>query len=380
MISVLQYLNSIEDSYGLTRSIGEISPCRDDDGRIIFSTGNSAVVFKILYGNKSMMLKCYTRQKRDLKEIYGERLLEKELFIYSGLEGEWVDVVFDEWIEGKTLEQTIIDAANCDNRSKLKELASKFDALSIELLDSHYSHGDIKPDNIIVDGSGELHLIDFDASYLPSMAGQLSSELGAKAYQHPSRTIETFDDSLDDFPIALISTALHALSTLPALYQKYIECDGLLFDVSNIAMDRAYSEVVDIFEHNGDAIRLSVARLLLSPTTKLFGLKNLLATDIDVCSKDDELELFVESGLWGYRTTERVVIPALYSCGFEFSDGLAAVQVGSAWHYIDRDGKLTINCSNYDAIKPFKNGVAKVRKGGVWQEINLKGNNIKFDI
>lgn len=384
MISILQYLNSIEDSYGLTKSLGEICPCRDNTGRVIFSTGNSAVVFKILHHNKPMMLKCYTRQKRGLKEIYGERFLENELYIYEGIEGRWVDVVLDSWIEGETLEDTIAGATKSSDRDKLKELACKFDALSIELLSKEYAHGDIKPDNIIVDNGGELHLIDLDATYLPSMAGELSSELGTKAFQHPARTVETFDDSLDDFPIALISTALHALSIQPALYHKYIARDGLLFDVQNRDKDSAYNEAIKLFEGAGDAVRLQIAKLLLSPTTKLFGLDKLLNINLDnpSANSDEGLELYVERGLWGYCTsdTNRVVIPPLYNCGFEFSDGVAAVQVGSAWHYIDKIGDVIINCTEFDVIKPFKDGVARVRKDGEWRDIKLNCNDIKFDI
>lgn len=32
-------------------------------------------------------------------------------------------------------------------------------------------------------------------------------------------------------------------------------------------------------------------------------------------------ELFVENGLWGYRTPEQVVVPPLYDCGFDFTEG-----------------------------------------------------------
>ena len=50
------------------------------------------------------MLKCYTRPKRNLREIYGQRCLHDELYIHTDRRhGQWVDVVLDEWIEGETL-------------------------------------------------------------------------------------------------------------------------------------------------------------------------------------------------------------------------------------------------------------------------------------
>ena len=89
-------------------------------------------------------------------------------------------------------------------------------------------------------------------------------------------------------------------------------------------------------------------------------------------------ELFVENGLWGYRTPEQVVVPPLYDCGFDFTEGLAAVRVGQAWHYIDTEGRTRIRCAGYEAVKPFRNGRAKVIRDGRRLEIDRAGREFEI--
>ena len=281
------------------------------------------------------------------------------------------------------------------------------------------------------------------------------------AFQHPARTIRDFNASLDDYPAALISTALHALALDPTLYVRYPDADGLLFSPQQIRTDEALREAIALFEREGLAVQYRIARLLYAPTPRLFGLPELLAwaartggppcggregeettgntggdksgdtdggaerypagntgcgadkhtgggtrgitgntgygrdkhTDGDTsggelfAGKDGDVrndggavspELFVGNGLWGYRTPERIVIPPLYDCGFDFTEGLAAVRVGQAWHYIDIEGRTRIRCAGYEAVKPFRNGRAEVIRDGRRLEIDRAGREFEI--
>ena len=437
MFTLRQYLTSLADTHGLTRTLGEIEVCRDKEGRMRYTVGNSAIVFRIRHEGCIRSLRCYMHHPRHLPEIYGEKLLPQELFIYtSPAGGVWTDVVLGDWIEGVTLHEAIVEAAEAGDTARLRRFAAAFDRMAAALTADDWAHGDLKPENIVADGEGRLHLIDFDAMFLPAFAGQPSPELGTAAFQHPARTVRDFDASLDDYPAALISTALHALVLDPTLYARYSDADGLLFSPQKIRTDTALREALALFEQAGLAAQYRIARLLRSPSLRLPGLPQLLALAAEtmgtkerpekagtvktartegtaetpetdrteetagaektteteetadgnsgaaVRSTDgtvaEETELFVENGLWGYRTPDHVVVPPLYDCGFDFTEGLAAVRLGATWHYIDGTGRPRISCPGCEAVKPFRNGRASVVRSGRRREIDRTGR--EFDI
>lgn len=492
MISVRQYLFSVGNSRGLTRTLGRIDVCRDADGRMCYRAGNSAVVFKIRRGGACYALRCYTRKTRNLEAVYGPKLLRGELFVYrDDRQGEWTDVVVDRWVEGQTLHERIAAA----DRAEFARLAEAFDRLAAAMTADDCAHGDLKPENIVVRPDGTLRLIDFDASFLPAFAGTESPELGTAAFQHPARTTADFDARLDDFPAALISTALHALACDPTLRERYDTQDTLLIDPHRLPDDEALREILALFERQGMALSYRIARLLLSPGYRLPGLPELFAravrtgaaygaahaaatrpqnrsqkapctahgernsrsggdgavgvgevlntsdipfrteTDEDtLCAAHDRRnsrsggdgtvgvggapdalcdteapserstaplvppdtagteglrcapseaappaeapELFVEHGLWGYRDlrTGETTIPPLYDCGFDFTEGLAAVRLGRTWHFIDTDGHTVIRCPGCEAVKPFRDGKARILRGGRISEIDRDGH------
>lgn len=383
MRTLRQYLFTLTDPEGLTRRLGEIVLCRDAAGRPAYAVGNSAIVFRVRHEGRLRALRCFLRPMRHLREIYGERLFERELYLYtSPTTGEWVDVVLDEWIEGRTLREAVHRAASDGDREQLAALAAAFDRLALAMVTDDRAHGDLKPENLIVDPAGRLHPIDHDATFLPAFAGEPSPELGTAAYQHPARTAADFDATLDDYPAALISTALHALAEEPGLYASYGAGDGLLFTPSQIPHEAPYREVVALFERRGMAVAYRIARLLTAPTLRLFGLEELLReavrrqTEAERAEGPDEgpaPELFERGGLWGYRTQTKCVIAPLYDNGFEFSEGLAAVQLGGTWHFIDRRGRTRISCPGCEAVKPFRNGRARIIRRGIRSEIDPAG-------
>lgn len=376
MFTLRQYLTTLADTHGLTKTLGGMEVCRDSRGRMCYTVGNSAIVFRVRHEGHIRSLRCYMHPPRHLAEIYGERLLPQELYLYdSPRSGVWVDVVLGDWIEGATLHEAVAEAAAAEDTARLGQLAAAFDRLAARLTSDDWAHGDLKPENIVVDSSGRLHLIDLDAMYLPAFAGEASPELGTAAFQHPARTIRDFNASLDDYPAALISTALHALAEDPTLWDRYGSSDGLLYTPQRIASDPAYRETLALFEKRGMAVQYRIAQLLTAPTLRLFGLAELLAEAVREKpaarsgTEAETPELFVENGRWGYRTAERVVVAPLYDNGFDFTEGLAAVQLGGTWHYIDTAGRTRLSCPGCAAVKPFRGGKAQVVRNGERQEI-----------
>ena len=381
MFTLRQYLLTLSDSRGLTRTLGEVELCLDERGRPRYSVGNSAVVFRIRRNGCIRSLRCYLRKMRHLREIYGDKLLEKELFLYTSSEtGVWVDAVLGDWIEGVTLHEAAAEAALARDTAKLRSLAESFDALAAGMIADDCAHGDLKPANIIVGRDRKLHPIDFDATFLPAFAGETSPELGTAAYQHPARTAADFNERLDDYPAALISTGLHALAEDPTFWDRYGTTDGLLFSPREIPGDPAYREALALFERRGRAVQYRVAQLLCAPSLQLCGLAELLREAVRQAGEQQPAtdkstpELFVENGRWGYRTPQRIVIPPLYDSGFDFTEGLAAVLLGGTWHYIDTTGRTCLSFPECEAVKPFRNGRAQVVRNGCRIGIDRAGN------
>lgn len=142
MFTLRQYLTTLADTHGLTRTLGEIEVCRDGKGRICYSAGNSAVVFRIRCEGRVRSLRCYMHHPRHLAEIYGEKLLPQELFIYtSPAGGVWVDVVLSDWIEGVTLHEAVAAAAEAGDTARLRRFAAAFDRMAAALTADDWAHG-----------------------------------------------------------------------------------------------------------------------------------------------------------------------------------------------------------------------------------------------
>lgn len=366
--SIRQFIEALQDPYGLTRTLGEIEVCRSSDGEPLRWVGNSAVVFKIRCGGRYKMLKCYTRPMEHLEAIYQEKLLRQELYVWQADgQGEWCDVVIDDWIEGITLYEAVMRGAGSGDKAHLSNLARQFDRLALELLESDWAHGDLKPENILLDESGTLRPVDFDAMFLPVFAGEKSPELGTAAYQHPRthgggfrrvdrRLLHRHD--LHD-PARAGARARTARPLQPGRGTAALAPENR---PARLCGPRRMPRTV---RKAGDAVRYRIARLLESPLMRLPNLKPLVR--YAVCGPEtpaDRGELFVRDGLWGFKIGERELIPPIYDAGFDFTEGLAAVRTGRCWHFIDPTGAVAIDCSDCNAVKPFANGRAIVVRDG----------------
>ena len=75
---------------------------------------------------------------------------------------------------------------------------------------------------------------------------------------------------------------------------------------------------------------------------------------------------------WGYLDkTGKVTIPPLYDCTWDFSEGLARVQIGETWGFIDKTGAMIIEPKAFSVVNDFSGGLASA--------ITEDGEDVLFD-
>ena len=246
---ISEYLVAIRDAKDNLDKLSHLVPVMDKYGEPYRSSGAFAVVFKMKdeQTGKCYALKCFTEEQEGRAEAYRKiaeelefvdspyitsvKYLENELFVDSNCENEEFPVLLMDWIEGETMETYVAD--NYTDTHAMAMLCYRFCKMAVWLRSQPFAHGDIKPDNIMVRPDGTLTLVDYDGMFMPAMKGQKSPTVGTKDFSHPLRTIDDFDETIDDFALASIALSLKAISLDPSLLQTYGASDHLLFSAAD---------------------------------------------------------------------------------------------------------------------------------------------------
>ena len=242
---ISEYVRAIQDASSNLDKLTHLVPVLDDHGEPYRSSGAFAVVFKMKdeQTGKCYALKCFTEEQEGRAEAYrliadeldmvdspyitSVKYMEKELFVDSQCEEDEFPVLLMDWVEGETMETYI--SSNYCNQYAMSMLSYRFGKMAAWLRTQSFSHGDIKPDNIIVRPDGSLTLVDYDGMFVPSMKGSQSPTIGTRDFSHPLRTVDDFDETIDDFSLASIALSLKAISMKSTLLDIYGASDRLLF-------------------------------------------------------------------------------------------------------------------------------------------------------
>lgn len=242
---ISEYVKAIQDASDNLDKLAHLTPVQDDHGEPYRSSGAFAVVFKMLDKStgKYYALKCFTEEQEGRADAYRQiadeldlldspyitsvKYMEKELFVDSQCEEDEFPVLLMDWVDGETMEAYI--AANYHNQSAMSLLCYRFGKMAAWLRSQSFAHGDVKPDNIIICPDGSLTLVDYDGMFVSSMKGCKSPTVGTRDFCHPLRTVDDFDETIDDFSLASIALSLKAISMKSTLLDIYGASDRLLF-------------------------------------------------------------------------------------------------------------------------------------------------------
>ncbi|RGL57045.1 hypothetical protein DXC61_12305 [Segatella copri] len=346
---ISEYVKAIQDAGDNLDKLSYLTPVLDDHGEPYRSSGAFAVVFKMQdkSSGKYYALKCFTEEQEGRADAYRQiadeldmvdspyitsvKYMEKELFVDSQCEEDEFPVLLMDWVDGETMEAYI--SANYHNQSAMSLLCYRFGKMAAWLRSQSFAHGDVKPDNIIIRPDGSLTLVDYDGMFVSSMKGSKSPTIGTKDFSHPLRTMDDFDETIDDFSLASIALSLKAISMNSTLLDTYGASDRLLFSekdyrtpsnskvisaLQGLMCDKDFCTLYSLF-------MLALARKELSTCSfRLFiGEKpNLLQTIEDLPTKatDEELkEAFVDE--WGvkYSKDGRKLLKAPYELNGTYS-------------------------------------------------------------
>ena len=246
---ISEYVRAIQDASNNLDELAHLVPVLDDHGEPYRSSGAFAVVFKMKdeQTGKCYALKCFTEEQEGRAEAYHQiadelefvdssyitsvKYLDKEIFVDSSCEEDEFPILLMDWIDGETMETYI--AENYQDNYTMAMLCYRFCKMAAWLRSQPFAHGDIKPDNIMVRPDGNLTLVDYDGMFVPAMKGQKSPTIGTKDFSHPLRTVDDFDETIDDFALASIALSLKAISLKPSLLDEYGAADRLLFSVND---------------------------------------------------------------------------------------------------------------------------------------------------
>ena len=324
-----EYVSAIRDASDNLDELAHLVPVLDDHGEPYRSSGAFAVVFKMKdeQTGKCYALKCFLEEQEGRAEAYrliadeldyidssyvtSVKYLEKEIFVDSSCEEDEFPVLLMDWVEGETMETYI--ANNYQDEYAMGMLCYRFCKMAAWLRSQPFAHGDIKPDNIMVRPDGNLTLVDYDGMFVPAMKGQKSPTIGTKDFSHPLRTVDDFDETIDDFALASIALSLKAISMNSTLLDTYGASDRLLFSESDYrtpSSSKAISALQDLMCDKNfctlySLFMLALARKELSACScRLFiGEKPIPSQTIEDLSTEvteDELnEAFIDE--WGVK-------------------------------------------------------------------------------
>ncbi len=382
-----QYIDTLSQREIFTRRLSHFSVPNH------YNSGNFGVVFKIEGSiGECYALKCFTCEQVGRREAYMKiarelpssdylvslEYLEDEILVAPHGMNELIpfDVIRMEYVDGVTLSEKIAQEVATGNTYSLKTISQNFDMMAIWLLGQKFAHGDIKPDNIIVQSDLSLKLIDYDGVFVESMEGENQRECGTQIFQHPLRSEMSYCKAIDDYSIALMSLMLRAIAEEIYVYEQFSVSPSEMIIRAEDAVN-SNSTALDYIEKR-KLVSKELITAVKSKTPQIVGLTQIIAQNIISIEKRDEsstIQIVEINGKYTLADKDgKKITRNSFDKIWNFpKDGeLTLVRSGEKYGYINKKGKIIISLK-FDYATPFNEGVAAVSIGGKYGYISTSG-------
>jgi hypothetical protein len=243
-LTITEYRKLIDaDPMGFFRNDPELHACRPipnprRPNTIVFYSGSAAAIFPLMIGSKKIGIKLFSRKIPELAVRYahiGPALNRLDSPHFARIEyregpqqgatigADHTPYLKMEWVEGVDLKAKVIELTQTRDATALQNLADQWRELALLMEREQIAHGNLNAEDLIIEPSGNIRLIDLDAMFVPSLRPfRLKCiSYGIPGCQHPLKQVDEpyFDERLDRFPALALYVCLRALSDDPSLFQ-----------------------------------------------------------------------------------------------------------------------------------------------------------------
>ena len=130
-------------------------------------------------------------------------------------------VVLMKWVNGLSVRDYVIELCTNNESEGLLTLRSAFESLAESLMVQGVVHGDLSPDNILVEvlpDGVRLQLVDYDSVQILHL-GEIATSVGLTPMRHPRGPVQP-DIMTDAFPLLIYYAVLSSLAINPTLGQS----------------------------------------------------------------------------------------------------------------------------------------------------------------
>lgn len=247
MITAIDIINALHNPQLYIEGIGRLNLFADS---IITGSDSVAARCQIDGIEGDFLLKCFYKEV-DISK-YNNNITISSIDI-STISGEHyrAQCVIRRWQCGAPLD-IALSSGDCN----YKTLSHAFDTMALERLLSGVPHGDISPDNIVLN-EGVMTLVDDEIMWYNNENRGRSRNYGKQPFSHPFRAMLHPSSDVDDYSIAIISTLLAAISSYAKMNEEIplILLDDLTVENSYRALDIAKRRLLKV----GDKAHYDIA-------------------------------------------------------------------------------------------------------------------------